>query len=161
MTNKTVMVPVELLEAAIEYMEYTHNGDPYEEDARAMGEMGLDDIKHKYGVDHFKTILKAAPKVEGEPVGYLDLSRRTKITDNPYFTVGPVTNHPGWFPVYAAPQQAKAELNFDIDTFALNLMQEIWSIGNMYKPDEQRKEMIQVAITNAIEGLIQPPEKPE
>lgn len=27
--------------------------------------------------------------------------------------------------------------------------------------DAQRKGMIQVAITNAIEGLIQPPEKPE
>ena len=62
MTNKTVMVPVELLEAAIEYMEYTHNGDPYEEDARAMGEMGLDDIKHKYGVGHFKAMLYAAPQ---------------------------------------------------------------------------------------------------
>lgn len=34
-----------LLKAVQEYWDYDHNGDPYTEDARAMGEMELDDIE--------------------------------------------------------------------------------------------------------------------
>ena len=47
--EKQAVVPRELLEAAIEYMEYKHSGDPWEEDARAMGEMWLDVLKSVRG----------------------------------------------------------------------------------------------------------------
>lgn len=34
----------ELFKAATEYVEYKHSGDPFEEDARVMKEMTLDDL---------------------------------------------------------------------------------------------------------------------
>lgn len=103
MTNKTVMVPVELAENLDQIKEARN---------MAMNIAAYGDQHGEAGhvaqlLDWLVSAIEAAFKVEGEPVGYLDLSR-TKITDNPYFTAGPVTNHPGWFPVYAAPQQAKA-----------------------------------------------------
>jgi len=36
-----------LLSASQEYWDYTHDGDPWTEDARAMGEMTLDEIKRQ------------------------------------------------------------------------------------------------------------------
>lgn len=46
-----------LLEAAEEYITYEHDGDPWSEDARAMGEMELDDIGEE-GLALFKEVLR-------------------------------------------------------------------------------------------------------
>ena len=59
--EKQAVVPRELLEAAIEYMEYKHSGDPWEEDARAMGEMWLDVLKSVRGIEYFRELLAAPP----------------------------------------------------------------------------------------------------
>ena len=48
----------ELLECAIDYIEYEHSGDPWEEDRRAMGEMMLDDLKRSGRIEDYKKLLK-------------------------------------------------------------------------------------------------------
>ena len=40
--KKLILAFEELLFAATEYAEYEHDGDPWKEDARVMGEMELD-----------------------------------------------------------------------------------------------------------------------
>ena len=47
----------ELLSAAIEYLEYEHNGDPYTEDARVMKEMRLNKLDQLGKIEQFKLIL--------------------------------------------------------------------------------------------------------
>ncbi|WP_299078967.1 hypothetical protein [uncultured Paraglaciecola sp.] len=47
-----------LMEAAIEYCEYQHDGDPWTEDSRAMGEMMLDDIKSDGRLEKYKRLLR-------------------------------------------------------------------------------------------------------
>jgi hypothetical protein len=48
----------ELLYAAIEYHEYEHDGDPWTEDARAMGEMTIDDMANDGRLDKYKALLQ-------------------------------------------------------------------------------------------------------
>lgn len=47
----------ELLHAAVDYVEYEHNGDPWIEDARTMGEMELDDLKRNGRLAEYRGIL--------------------------------------------------------------------------------------------------------
>ena len=47
-----------LLNAAIDYVEYKHDGDPYMEDARAMNEMELDDLNNNGTLVSIKDLLK-------------------------------------------------------------------------------------------------------
>ena len=47
-----------LLSAAKEYWEYEHDGDPFAEDARAMGEMTLDEIKPRSGENEFEQVIR-------------------------------------------------------------------------------------------------------
>jgi len=49
----------ELLKAAIEYRDYEYDGDPWAEDARAMGEMTLDDMKRDGRLEKYQKILAA------------------------------------------------------------------------------------------------------
>lgn len=51
-----------LLNAAIDYVNYKHDGDPYEEDARAMNEMELDDLNNNGTLDSIKALLKEQSK---------------------------------------------------------------------------------------------------
>lgn len=46
-----------LLSAAIEYVEYEHDGDPWAEDKRAMGEMELDGFRRSGQLEKFKLLL--------------------------------------------------------------------------------------------------------
>ncbi|MCG7985049.1 MAG: hypothetical protein JAY90_20145 [Candidatus Thiodiazotropha lotti] len=46
-----------LLAAAIDYVDYEHDGDPWSEDAREMGEMDLDDLKRKGKLDEYRLLL--------------------------------------------------------------------------------------------------------
>lgn len=55
----------ELLGAAVEYQEYEHDGDPWSEDARAMGEMIIDDMARDGRLDKYKQLRDALCK-EGE-----------------------------------------------------------------------------------------------
>ena len=43
-----------------DYLEYEHDGDPWTEDARAMGEMEIDDYKSDGRLDRAEAILAAA-----------------------------------------------------------------------------------------------------
>lgn len=43
-----------------DYLEYEHDGDPWAEDARAMGEMDIDDYKRDGRLDRAEAILAAA-----------------------------------------------------------------------------------------------------
>ncbi len=54
----------ELLSAAIDYVEYEHDGDPWSEDARAMGEMDLDDLRRDGKFEHYCKILDRFKRVE-------------------------------------------------------------------------------------------------
>ena len=60
---------VEALRACIgvivEYTEYEHSGDPWEEDARAMGEMSIDDFKQEGKLQDVIDLLLKATKEEG------------------------------------------------------------------------------------------------
>jgi hypothetical protein len=47
----------ELLAAAIDYVSYEHDGDPWSEDARAMGEMDLDDLNRSGKIDEYRVLL--------------------------------------------------------------------------------------------------------
>ena len=57
---------VEALRACIgvivEYTEYEHSGDPWEEDARAMGEMSIDDFKQEGKLQDVIDLLLKATK---------------------------------------------------------------------------------------------------
>lgn len=54
----------------------------------------------------------------------------------------------------AAPKPKQAQQSdINIDAFALELMQKVWSIGNRSGPDSQRKAQIQEAIADAV-GLL-------
>ena len=56
--NAVVSAFKELYAASLEYIEYEHSGDLWEEDARAMGEMSLDDLKRSGRFDEYADILK-------------------------------------------------------------------------------------------------------
>lgn len=58
--------------------------------------------------------------------------------------------------VVAIEPQEQAVQSLNVDSFALDLMQKVWQIGNRHGPDTQRKAEIQVAIAEAVAGLIQP-----
>ena len=45
MSDKAIEYLRVLYLACIDYVEYRHDGDPWSEDRRAMGEMDLDDLK--------------------------------------------------------------------------------------------------------------------
>ena len=47
----------ELLAAAIEYVSYEHDGDPWKEDARVMGEMDLDDLNRQGKLGDYRRLL--------------------------------------------------------------------------------------------------------
>ena len=47
-----------LLSASTDYIEYEHDGDPDSEDARAMGEMELDELNRLGLISEFKTLLE-------------------------------------------------------------------------------------------------------
>jgi len=47
----------ELLAAAIDYVSYEHSGDPWEEDARARGEMDLDELNRSGKIDEYRLLL--------------------------------------------------------------------------------------------------------
>ena len=49
-----------LLNSVIEYVNYRHDGDPYTEDARTMGEMGLNDLHRDGSLDKMKLLIKKA-----------------------------------------------------------------------------------------------------
>lgn len=44
----------------------------------------------------------------------------------------------------------------DIDTFALNLMLDVWKIGNSHGPDSQRKAKIQCRLIDALKEFAAP-----
>lgn len=47
----------ELLAAAINYVSYEHDGDPWSEDARSMGEMDLDNLNRLGKIDEYRALL--------------------------------------------------------------------------------------------------------
>lgn len=47
-----------LLNAVIDYDEYEHDGDPWSEDRRAMGEMDIDDLRRSGDIDKCKEIMQ-------------------------------------------------------------------------------------------------------
>lgn len=51
-----------LLKAAAEYVDYEHDGDPWTEDARAMGEMTLNDMKRDGRLRYYRELVTAAMK---------------------------------------------------------------------------------------------------
>lgn len=59
MNEELIKAFEELLVAAVEYHEYEWDGDPWTEDARAMGEMILDNISAER-FKEYKTILARA-----------------------------------------------------------------------------------------------------
>ena len=70
--NTRVGMHTELVEALracigviVEYTEYEHSGDPWEEDARAMGEMSIDDFKQEGKLQDVIDLLLKATKQEG------------------------------------------------------------------------------------------------
>lgn len=46
-----------LLEAVMEYVTYKHDGDPYSEDARTMGEMTLNELANNGWLMEFKKLI--------------------------------------------------------------------------------------------------------
>ena len=47
--------------------------------------------------------------------------------------------------------------DLNLDSFALDLMQKVWAIGNRHGPDSQRKAEIQIAIAEAVGALMSAP----
>ena len=47
-----------LLNASVDYVEYKHDGDPDNEDARVMGEMELNDLDSDGSIEKFKKLLE-------------------------------------------------------------------------------------------------------
>lgn len=64
---------VEMLRSALseavkvikDYLEYTHSGDPWEEDARAMGEMDINEYAKDGRLDYALSLLSQPPKGNG------------------------------------------------------------------------------------------------
>jgi len=54
----------ELLNAAVEYAEYKHDGDPWSEDARVMGEMELDDLRRTGKLESYSKLLRHYKMIE-------------------------------------------------------------------------------------------------
>lgn len=50
----------EALAVIEDYLTYEHSGDPWEEDARAMGEMDIDDYKRDGRMERARAVLAAA-----------------------------------------------------------------------------------------------------
>ena len=48
----------EALDVIEDYLNYQHSGDPYEEDARAMGEMGIDEYKRSGAFDKARSLIE-------------------------------------------------------------------------------------------------------
>jgi hypothetical protein len=62
--NKELVKALEVCLMGIkEYLEYEHDGDPWREDSRAMGEMQLDNMKRNGEYDF---AIKALQRVKGE-----------------------------------------------------------------------------------------------
>lgn len=52
----------EALDVIEDYLNYEYSGDPYEEDARQMGEMGINEYKRSGAFDKARALAKGAPK---------------------------------------------------------------------------------------------------
>jgi len=55
-----------LLNAVIDYLEYEHDGDPWTEDARAMGEMAIDQLKNSGKLGEYRALLKRIDDADRE-----------------------------------------------------------------------------------------------
>ena len=104
--------------------------------------------------------LEAAPKAVDEPVGYLDLSKK-KITENPYFTVGPVSDSKGWLPVYASPQKSEPELMFDEARIVISSLHQDASIKSYQYMESSLSHRAQRVLAWLNDRTKQPPEQPE
>ena len=58
LNNEMLAAYKKMLSVLIDYKEYEWSGDPWEEDARAMGEMEADDLARSGELDRFKEILE-------------------------------------------------------------------------------------------------------
>lgn len=58
--NQLVAALTEALATIDDYLAYEHNGDPWTEDARAMGEMDIDDYANDGRLDRARAALTAA-----------------------------------------------------------------------------------------------------
>ena len=108
----------------------------------------------------YKAMLDAAPKAVDEPVGYLDLSKK-KITENPYFTVGPVSDSKGWLPVYASPQKSEPELMFDEARIVISSLHQDASIKSYQYMESSLSHRAQRVLAWLNDRTKQPPEQPE
>ena len=59
MNNEMIAAYTKMLNAIIDYAEYEYSGDPWEEDARAMGEMEIDALKSPSEIIRLREILTA------------------------------------------------------------------------------------------------------
>ena len=62
-----------MLSAIIDYRDYQHSGDPFEEDARVMREMGIDDLERSGEIGKYEEMLKelegtTIPSLPWQPV---------------------------------------------------------------------------------------------
>ncbi len=62
MTNELLKAAEDMLAGIIDYVEYKHDGDPWAEDARAMGEMELNEMDNDGRLDSYRAIVKKAKK---------------------------------------------------------------------------------------------------
>lgn len=51
-----------LLAAVDDYVQYTHNGDPWQEDARVMNEMDIDELNNNGELDKIREVFKQCAK---------------------------------------------------------------------------------------------------
>ena len=64
MHNELVEALKECISVIVDYTEYEHSGDPWEEDARAMGEMSIDDFERQGKLKSVIKTLNRATKEE-------------------------------------------------------------------------------------------------